>query len=85
MITKEALIAEIEHIPPKDMETVYKLIQVFTLSTQDISSNAERQWTQPDDAHHATTRQLGSLRGSITILGDIIAPALDEKEWEVLA
>jgi prevent-host-death family protein len=27
---------------------------------------------------------MGSLRGSIEILGDIISPATDEDEWEVL-
>jgi len=45
MITKEALIAEIEHIPPKDMETVYKLIQVFTLSAKDFETDGN---TQPE-------------------------------------
>ena len=29
-------------------------------------------------------RRLGSLKDSITILGDIIAPACDENDWEVL-
>jgi prevent-host-death family protein len=27
---------------------------------------------------------IGSMRGRIEILGDIISPATDEKEWEVL-
>ena len=35
MVTKEALIAEIERVQPQDIETVYKLIQVFTLSTKE--------------------------------------------------
>ena len=42
MITKETLIAEIEHIPPKDMETVYKLIQVFTLSNTENTPPVEK-------------------------------------------
>jgi hypothetical protein len=29
-------------------------------------------------------RRLGSLKDSITIIGDIIAPACDESDWEVL-
>ncbi len=85
MMTKEALIAEIERVQPKDMETVFKLIQVFTLSTQDISLKADAQRTRPDNARQAMTRQLGSLRDSITILGDIVAPVIDETQWEVLA
>lgn len=66
MMTKETLIAEIGRVQPQDMETVFKLIQVFTLSTHDISSKAEHQWA----------RHLGSLRDSVKILGDIVAPAL---------
>lgn len=85
MMTKEILIAEIERVQPQDMETVFKLIQVFTLSTQDISSKADIQRTQPAHARQAMTRQLGSLRDSITIIGDIVAPAIDETQWEVLA
>ena len=81
MVTKEALIAEIERVQPQDMETVYKLIQVFTLSTQDISSKAEFHWTRLDDAHHAMTRQLGRLRDSITILGDIVTLVIDQTHW----
>ncbi|HEY1464386.1 MAG TPA: type II toxin-antitoxin system Phd/YefM family antitoxin [Terriglobales bacterium] len=27
---------------------------------------------------------LGSMKGKIEILGDIVSPASDEKEWEVL-
>lgn len=36
MITKEALIAEIERVQPQDMETVFKIIKAFTLSTEDL-------------------------------------------------
>ena len=42
MITKELVKAEIDHIPMKDVETVYKLIRVFTLSTDDLLNAAEK-------------------------------------------
>ncbi len=29
-------------------------------------------------------RRLGSMQGTVQILGDIISPATDEDEWEVL-
>lgn len=29
-------------------------------------------------------RQLGTLRGTLRIAGDIVSPAADEDEWEVL-
>jgi prevent-host-death family protein len=29
-------------------------------------------------------RQLGTLRGTIKIVGDIVSPASDEEDWEVL-
>jgi len=30
-------------------------------------------------------RWIGSLKGDIEISGDVVSPALDEKEWEVLS
>lgn len=30
-------------------------------------------------------RKLGAMKGTISILGDIILPAIDEQDWEVLA
>jgi prevent-host-death family protein len=29
-------------------------------------------------------RQLGTLRGTLRIVGDIVSPAADKNEWEVL-
>jgi prevent-host-death family protein len=29
-------------------------------------------------------RKLGALRGTVKILGDIVSPASDEEDWEVL-
>jgi prevent-host-death family protein len=29
-------------------------------------------------------RKLGGLRGSMRIIGDIVAPASDERDWDVL-
>ncbi len=81
MITKELIKAEIDHIPLKDMETVYKLIKVFTLSTEDIL-NADKTRTQPDDTPNDMTRRLGSLHDSGEILGDIMTPIMDETQWE---
>jgi hypothetical protein len=34
MITKDAIKAEIDHTQKRDIKTVYKLIRVFTLSTE---------------------------------------------------
>jgi prevent-host-death family protein len=30
------------------------------------------------------TKWLGSLKGTTTILGDIVSPAIDKEEWEML-
>ena len=38
----------------------------------------------PPSAKAAATRQLGTMRGTAQILGNIISPATDEDEWEVL-
>ena len=78
MITKELLKAEIDHIPMKDVETVYKLIRVFTLSTEDALKTAEN---RPRMTNEQPERQLGSLRDSGEILGDIITPIMDETQW----
>ena len=80
MITKELIKAEIDHIPMKDVETVYKLIRVFTLSTDDLLKTAEN---RPRMMNEQPERRLGSLRDSGEILGDIITPIMDETQWEV--
>lgn len=33
----------------------------------------------------ATSTWIGSLSGKTKILGDIVSPVMDEKEWEVLS
>jgi prevent-host-death family protein len=33
---------------------------------------------------HTTTDWLGSMKGEIQILGDIVSPASDEDDWEAL-
>ncbi len=79
MITKEAVIAEIDQIPPKDLETVYKLIKVFTRSTQDLLQAADN---TPRTEGEQAARRLGGMRDSVKILGDIITPIMDETQWE---
>jgi hypothetical protein len=40
-----------------------------------------------DEATHSEPKQqdwFGSMKGTIEILGDIVAPANDEDDWEVL-
>ena len=71
MITKELIKAEIDRVPMKDIETVYKLIKVFTLSTDDLLKIAEN---RPRMTNEHPERRLGSLRDSGKILGDIITP-----------
>lgn len=38
----------------------------------------------PPEVAEPVTRKLGSMRGTAQILGDIISPASDEDDWEVL-
>jgi len=38
----------------------------------------------PPSAPAKRERKLGAMEGTMTILGDIISPACDEDEWEVL-
>ena len=38
----------------------------------------------PPSTREPRSRWLGCLRGSGEIVGDIVAPVLSEKEWEVL-
>lgn len=38
----------------------------------------------PPPVPQQPTRELGTLRGSFRIVGDIISPASDEEDWEVL-
>jgi antitoxin (DNA-binding transcriptional repressor) of toxin-antitoxin stability system len=38
----------------------------------------------PSRRERSTTRWLGSLRDSGRVLGDLVAPATDENDWEVL-
>jgi hypothetical protein len=42
MITKDAIKAEIDDIQEKEVETVYKSIRVFTLSTERFNESAGR-------------------------------------------
>lgn len=38
----------------------------------------------PPSVPQKAKRELGTMRGSMKILGDIVSPASDEKDWEVL-
>ena len=38
----------------------------------------------PPTVTPSRTRQLGAMRGTATIVGDIISPAIDPDEWEML-
>lgn len=38
----------------------------------------------PPPAQEHPTRELGALRGTARITGDIVSPASDEDDWEVL-
>jgi prevent-host-death family protein len=38
----------------------------------------------PPPAQERPTRELGALRGTARITGDIVSPASDEDDWEVL-
>jgi len=38
----------------------------------------------PPSVANPTRRELGSMRGTARILGDIVSPASDEDDWEVL-
>ena len=38
----------------------------------------------PPSVPEQPKRELGTLRGSFRILGDIVSPASDEEDWEVL-
>lgn len=38
----------------------------------------------PPPVANPSRRQLGSMRGTARIVGDIVSPASDEKDWEVL-
>jgi prevent-host-death family protein len=38
----------------------------------------------PPSVGNPTRRELGSMRGTARILGDIVSPASDEDDWEVL-
>lgn len=38
----------------------------------------------PPSVREKPERELGSMRGSIKIIGDIVSPAGDEDDWEVL-
>ncbi len=38
----------------------------------------------PPSASVRPKRWLGSLRGTVRILGDVVSPAGDESDWEVL-
>ena len=38
----------------------------------------------PPPATNPLHRQLGSMRGTARIVGDIVSPASDEDDWEVL-
>ena len=38
----------------------------------------------PPTVKEQPKRELGTLRGAVRIVGDIVAPASDEDDWEVL-
>lgn len=38
----------------------------------------------PPTAPHDRTNWLGSMKGKMEIVGDIVSPATEENEWEVL-
>jgi antitoxin (DNA-binding transcriptional repressor) of toxin-antitoxin stability system len=38
----------------------------------------------PAQVKERATRELGTLRGTARITGDIVSPATDENDWEVL-
>jgi len=38
----------------------------------------------PPSVAEPVTRKLGSMRGTAQIVGDIVSPASDEEDWEVL-
>jgi prevent-host-death family protein len=38
----------------------------------------------PPETMKAPARQLGTLRGTVKILGDIVSPISDPEDWEVL-
>jgi len=90
-MTKELLKAEIDHIPLKDIETVYRIVKVFTISTDDnVSQDAEK--TSPDDVCDVDSKHRFSFIGIghsgkrylSTQVEDILTHAANRREgWSV--
>lgn len=71
-ITLKSLSEFVKGLPP-DIQIEVRDFAEFLLE--------KRKKTSKEKTHK---RRLGSLKDSIEIIGDIIAPACDESDWEVL-
>ena len=86
MMTKEALIAEIERVQPQDMETVFKLIQVFTLSTKELEIAEDRASKGIDSEKRFSFIGMGhsGKRNLSTQVEDILTQAANRREgWSI--
>lgn len=70
MTLKQLIQSEIDKIPEEQLEELYQLIKDFTCQKNNLPMKKR---TTP--AH---------LKGKVKILGDIVTPIVDEKDWECL-